>query len=160
MVPTDCDACSAIHLLLLDSVSIGASTSPEQEAHCAADESDGQQSDEGLLFDGSGDGRRSATHPVSSLAISMLCRGGCVARQSLRFGLRISSKGTDGSPCSVRKPRGMVFDIGLIHRIVLRLNGHLTMFGNTSVVLRLPQRSVPTICATQAMPGQLDPNTL
>jgi hypothetical protein len=125
-------------------VSIGASTSPEQEAHCGADESDGQQSDEGLLFDGSGDGRRSTTHLVSSLTIRMPCRGGCVARQSLRFGLRMSSTGTDGSPCSVRKPRGMVFDIGFIHRIVLRLNGHLTTFGDTSVVLRQRARRVET----------------
>jgi len=68
-----------------------------------------------LLLDGCGDRRGRATQLSPSLTISMLCRSGCLARQTFHFGLGVVGKGTDGMFRPIRKVCGMVVDNVVSH---------------------------------------------
>src|ERR1700744_4162185 len=85
------------------------SASRQKKARHAANNSSDQQSEEGLLLNGSGDDGRSITHLGSRLAIGMLCHHRRLACQLLHFGLGIIGKSTRGGFCPVRKVCGMLF---------------------------------------------------
>src|ERR1019366_8457928 len=91
-------------------------SAPRQEkAHDATDKSNSHQSDERLLFNGSGCGRRRFSDLISDLTVDMVRGRGRLARQFLHPGPCIAGKTTDSSLYVSGHARGPVFDIGPIH---------------------------------------------